>query len=252
MTTLSKNYFFGIGGKVVGPLDEKEIGRLIAEGIVNANTLAWCVGQARWEPVGAIEELQQAFGPLLEGQQVGAATASTSPDVPPPLPEDQTVASTPLSHKAKVQANTGHLTPLQSAAYSMVCWLYRPWRGRRSIIREFVDQDPTRAVPVAIGTMVVLGILFVMTIGAMFPPEEPSRSLPSQPTAGANTLGANTVGAMPPGGQLSPNVFLPMIRAQQDINNTIDDVYRYNRDSFDRQCETYRRGTYDWYSSSND
>ena len=161
-------------------------------------------------------------------------------DGPPPLPDNSTTDSTKSPEQTKLShaGEPGNLSPFQSAAYNLVCWLYPVWWGRRSIIRQYVDRDPKRAVPVAIGTLALCVVVFIMFVGAIVPTDQSSPSMPMQPS----------FGQFPQGPQLSPNVFQPMIRAQQDISNTIDDVYRYNRDSFDRQYETYKRGTYDWYS----
>jgi len=84
-----------------------------------------------------------------------------------------------------------------------------------------------------------LMFLFCLALASVFEaPDAPSRPQGPSGPAGPAVGGAD--------------VYRPMINAQRETDRIIDDVYRYNRDSFDQQSETYRRGNYDWYSDRHD
>ncbi|MFW6171695.1 MAG: hypothetical protein ACODAD_14500, partial [Planctomycetota bacterium] len=115
----------------------------------------------------------------------------------------------------------------------------RPWRGRPSRVRAYIDEDPRRTVPVALALAVSLFLLLVL---ALSPFVSEDQGVPSLGPAGPG----ESPRAMPPGAG-SMEQWRIMRDAQRDTDRTLDDAYRYQRDSFDQQSETYRRGTYDWY-----
>lgn len=47
-------YYVAIDGQPNGPLDEKELGRLIYNKQVNKDTLCWMPGMVQWQPVSQV------------------------------------------------------------------------------------------------------------------------------------------------------------------------------------------------------
>lgn len=248
---MSNQYFFELDGKTVGPLDELTMARLIAERKIRGDTLGWCPGMQDWQPVEQITELQERYGALFRGPKsadqsgkVADAGCQTSGQVAAGHESDKDPASPGAKHAE--QQSLKELTPLQVAAYRWMLWLYQPWfGGRPCLLWRYVEKNPRRGLPVAVGTVVIGGFALLLILGGLFSGEDDRSSL-------QEALPPQGYAQLPQEQMLQPNMFQPMIRAQRQIDNIIDDVYRYNRDSFDRQCETYRRGTYDWYSRSND
>lgn len=237
-----QTYYFGINGESIGPLDELAIRARVQQGRITRQTLAWCKAMDRWRPLSEIPELFAALEGLLTEADgpPPLPTAATSQDVPPPLPTPPSATShaekpsgDPMEPTYQIPQGLGSL---EAMAYHLVFWLYRPWRNRPSHVREFVRQDPKRAVPVAAGTLVVLFFVFCL---AVCPIAQTMDNPPAVP-GGQQAMPAPAFGG-------GPNVYRPMIEAQRYNQNVIDDVYRYSRDSFDRQTETYKQGTYDWY-----
>ena len=48
------NYYVALDGEACGPLDEKELARLIYQGRVTKDTLCWLPGMAQWQPVSQV------------------------------------------------------------------------------------------------------------------------------------------------------------------------------------------------------
>jgi len=223
-----KMYYFGIQNSRVGPLDEKAITSRINEGSINRETLAWCEGMDNWRPVHQIPELMSAFGTFLKTAE------------PPPLPAGQAVP--PLSVPGlQGFKNSGSLS---DQAYRFVAWCYRPWRGRPSPLRRWVDGDPKkRALPVAVGTVAMMVLIPILWISSI---KENKQAIQNA------ALQTEQMGQM---GMSSQADLMARQRAWQDAHrytqDVIDDSYRYRRDSQDRMDETYRRGTYDWYGKDD-
>lgn len=71
------NWFYVDGDSQRGPVEEQEIRRLLAEGVINQGTLLWREGMAQWSPLSQTE-----FGgsaPSVAGQ------APNIPYVPQPI-----------------------------------------------------------------------------------------------------------------------------------------------------------------------
>ncbi|THV40083.1 SPFH domain-containing protein [Glycomyces buryatensis] len=66
---VTAEWYLGLGGQQVGPLDTAALQGKIASGELTRETLAWKQGQAAWTPAGQIPDLANLFGA-----------------VPPPLP----------------------------------------------------------------------------------------------------------------------------------------------------------------------
>ncbi|MBQ8095585.1 MAG: DUF4339 domain-containing protein [Prevotella sp.] len=47
-------YYVAIDGQPCGPLDEKELARMIYDKRVTKDTLCWMPGMAKWQPVGQV------------------------------------------------------------------------------------------------------------------------------------------------------------------------------------------------------
>jgi len=243
-------YYFGIDGERIGPLDESAIEAQVAAGTITRATLAWCRSMDQWKPVAEIPELTERLGPLLgagsEPPPLPTATASPDDAGPPPLPPADAPApqGTGATSPAEDSLDPSYRVPegldgVGSLAYHVVFWLFRPWRGRPSRVRRYVRQDPRRAKPIALASVLGLMFLFCLALASVFEaPDAPSRPQGPSGPAGPAVGGAD--------------VYRPMINAQRETDRIIDDVYRYNRDSFDQQSETYRRGNYDWYSDRHD
>jgi hypothetical protein len=246
---MSQTYYFGINEERVGPLSEAAIRDRIADGAITRTTLAWCESMDDWRPVAEITELMRTVGDLL-----------AEPASPPPLPARSSAPASsapPLSQAARPEApatagadSAGNdldpsyqvpegLGSLGAAAYHVVFWLFRPWRGRPSLVRKFVRENPKRAVPVAAVTLAGLLLLFCVALAPIMGAMDEGTPWGQQQQVPATSGG---------GGR---NPYQPMIQAQHDISDMIDDSYRYQRDSFDQQCETYRRANYDWYNDND-
>lgn len=230
---MNERYYFGVNGQSIGPLDEHAIRGHIEKGDITRQTLVWRKDMDNWRPLAEISELMAAFGDLL-ATPPPLPTQADSPATPPPLPGSSGPKAAgkqdPTDPKYEVPAG---LSGLNAAAYRFVFWLYRPWRNRPSRVREYVRENPDRAVPVAGISIVGLFFLFVFAISPMLEIEEPAPPVSQQ---------------MPqPSWSVGTNPYQPMLDAQRYSQSVIEDVYRDSRDSFDRQSETYRRGTYDWY-----
>jgi len=245
---MNQCYHFGINGETIGPLGQQAIGDRITEGTITPATLAWCASMDDWKPVGEIAELTEAFGEALAREAspppLPGASRSAASD-PPPLPRNNGASA---AGSSKQDTSGDELDPsyqvpqdlngVGAAAYHVVFWLFRPWRGRPSLVRRFVRENPKRALPVAAGTLLGLFVLFCFAVAPLV--KAPEAASPGTPPQQAP--------AMVGGGR---NIYQPIIDAQRDNARTIDDVYRYNRDSFDQQCETYRRANYDWYTDND-
>ncbi|MFO7902649.1 MAG: hypothetical protein ACQESR_22970 [Planctomycetota bacterium] len=95
-------------------------------------------------------------------------------------------------------------------------------------------RDGQRAVALAVS-------LFLLLALALSPFVSEDQDVPS--TGPAEPGGSPR--AMPPGAG-SMEQWRIMRDAQRDTDRTLDDAYRDQRDSFNQQSETYRRGRYDW------
>ena len=220
---------FVIHNQASEPYDEGAIRNLIELKLVNAGTLAWRDDLANWTPAGKIPELAALF----------PAAAAAAPAGVPPIPGATASAPPPA---------TGFPPPPSSGAgvweeraRRFVYWCFRPRNGRPSKVRAYVDEKPGRAIPVAAAILVALALSFAMFVNSF------SRT-PAPAGGGNNGGGAAMAGGG--GGNVMENWNIAR-DAQRYNQNVIDDVYRNNRDSFDRQSETYRRANYDWYNSNN-
>ena len=212
---------FVIHSQASEPYDEDAIRNLIELNLVNAGTLAWREGLANWTPAGQIPELAGLF----------PATAAAPAGVPP-IPTATAGILPPPSSGAGVW---------EDRARRFVYWCFRPRNGRPSKVRAYIDEKPGRTIPVAIGILVALAVSFMLFINSFSRPA-------AQAGGGGNGGGAPMAGGG--GGNTMENWYIAR-DAQRYNQNVIDDVYRNNRDSFDRQSETYRRANYDWYNGNN-
>ena len=230
------NYRFVINGQASEAHDEESIRKLIELHVIGADTHAWSEGMDAWKPAAEIAELA-----TLLGVEVKAAAVS-----PPPIP-GHTQKAAPWSPAAPPLPDSSESSEgLQSAAKKFVYWWFRPWNGRRSIVRDYIDRNPGQTVPVAAGLAVVL-FLCVCLAASPFVSEPGNR-----PQSGPNQL-TGPAGPGTPGPGFNMRNWEIMRGAQGTTGDIIDDVYKYNRDSFDNQSETYRRANYDWYNpGSND
>jgi hypothetical protein len=224
---------FVIHNQASEPYDEAAIRNLIDLKLVNAGTLAWREGLANWTPAGQIPELA-ALLPTPEA----AAPAGI-----PPIPAAAAAAAPPPPAGVPPPPPPGAASGIwDERARRFVYWCFRPWNGRPSKVRAYIDEKPGRAIPVALAVVVGLFALFAIAVN---------------PIAGGGTNAAGGGGASAPGAGAQPggntmeNWYIAR-DAQRYNQNVIDDVSRNNRDSFDRQSETYRRANYDWYNNNND
>lgn len=231
---MNEKYFFSISNKQTGPLDEEAIRKNIIDGKITPATLAWRQGMAEWQPVQENAQLMNAFGSQFSATQ------------PPPLPTGP--AATPPPLPASGQSTGFSASPTapgsrNDQAYRFICFVYRPWRGKFSPVRQFVDKDPqSRALPVAVGTIalfIVIGILWASSLSKA--PQTASQQPPEQMGGAASVV---------------PNADwraqqAAMMDAQRYGQQLSDDSYQYRRDTQDRMDETYRRANYDWYRDND-
>jgi hypothetical protein len=67
----AKDWYYATGGERSGPVDRREVGRLIMSGQIRRETVIWSDGLPEWMPAGQTE-----FGTLF------------GPAEPPPVPQD--------------------------------------------------------------------------------------------------------------------------------------------------------------------
>ena len=220
---------FVIHNQASEPYDEAAIRNLIELKLVNAGTLAWREGLANWTPAGDISELAGLFSP---------AAPSAAPAGIPPIPGTPPPAGVPPP-----PAPGAATVSWEERARRFVYWSFRPRNGRPSKVRAYIDEKPGRAIPVALAILAALFLSFALFLNSF-----------KQATGPANGGGGGGSGAPVAGGgsgNTMENWYIAR-DAQRYNQNVIDDVYRNNRDSFDRQSETYRRANYDWYNNNND
>ena len=217
---------FVIHNQASEPYEEASIRNLIELKLVHAGTLAWREGLANWAPAGQIPELAGLFS---------AAAPASAPAAMPPIPGMPPPAGVPAPPAPGAAAGLW-----EERARRFVYWCFRPRNGRPSKIRAFVDEKPGRAIPVAAAILAALVLSFALFANSF--------SRTSAQAGGGNGGGAPMAGGG--GGNTMENWYIAR-DAQRYNQNVIDDVYRNNRDSFDRQSETYRRANYDWYNGNN-
>lgn len=229
-------YRFVINNEASEVYDEESIKKLIELDVLQQDTLAWCEGMKDWQTTGEIKELAALFEP-------DAAAHSTAD--PPPIPgQTNSTRSADDASLPPTPTETGKETPLgltglEEYARGFVYWCFRPWHGRPSRVRAYIDRDPRRTIPVAIALAVSLFLLLAFAISP-FVSEDHAGPSPGPAGPGVDPR------AMPPAAG-SMEQWRIMRDAQRDTDRSLDDAYCYQRDSFDQQSETYRRGTYDWY-----
>ena len=238
---MKEKYFFGINNEKVGPLDEESIRQRISEGVITANTLAWCKGMGDWKPVHKISELMEAFNQLHETNTgpppfPGEGEETQESEIPP-LPETDTASSEDEAKQKEENAAKG-LGPLNEAAYRFVLWIFRPWGKRTPPIRSYVLKDPKRAVPVAAGTILLLVLIIGMWVASMGGGDKDAIQQPGQQQS------AQQQTPKPPAGW--QDQYRNWQNQQRDNQRIIDDTYKYTRDSQDEIYKSYKRGAYDW------
>ena len=231
---MNGSYFFSIQGKATGPLDEQAVRGHIAAGRITRDTLVWRDGMAGWQPLSEVPELIELYGPALkEGLRPPPLPqeASTAPGTPPPLPGEGSAG-------AAARASAAGNPDRDNMAYRFVTWMYRPRRGGHSRVCDYVEEDPARALPVA--ALTLLAILVMLGLALSWIPDAMEQDRAAQP-----------------GQVMAPQAYPPApdmgaYRAWQDAQRynqgVIDETFKSNRDSFDRQLKSYGDATYDWKS----
>ena len=223
---------FVIHNQASEPYDEAAIRNLIELKLVNAGTLAWQEGQANWKPAGEIPELAGLFP---------SAAPAAAPAGVPPIPGTPPPAGVPPPPAPGAAA-----VSWEERVRRFVYWSFRPRNGRPSKVRAYIDEKPGRAIPVAVAIIVALALSFALFLNSF-------KQATGQANGGGGGGGSGSGAPVAGGGSGNTMENWYIARDAQRYNqNVIDDVYRNNRDSFDRQSETYRRANYDWYNNNND
>lgn len=231
---MSGNYFFSIRGRAEGPLDEQAVRDHVAAGRITRDTLVWCDGMSGWQALREVTELVERYGSMLQDAPRPPPLpdeASTGTGMPPPIPGGKAAAG----RGASATAGGDELNTL---AYRFVTWMYRPRRGGDSRVCRYVEEDPGRALPVA--ALTLLAILVMLGLALSWIPDAMEQDR-----------------GPPPGQVMAPQAYPPAAdmgayRAWQDAHRynqgVIDETFKSNRDSFDRQLKSYGDATYDWKS----
>lgn len=223
---------FVIHNQASEPYDEAAIRNLIELKLINAGTLAWQEGQANWKPSGEIPELAGLFP---------SAAPAAAPAGVPPIPGTPPPAGVPPPPAPGAAA-----VSWEERARHFVYWCFRPRNGRPSKVRAYIDEKPGRAIPVAVAIIAALALSFALFLNSF-------KQATGQANGGGGGGGSGSGAPVAGGGSGNTMENWYIARDAQRYNqNVIDDVYRNNRDSFDRQSETYRRANYDWYNNNND
>jgi hypothetical protein len=238
-------YHFSIEGKPVGPLDSVAVKDRILSNEITSTSLAWRQGMPEWKPVKEIPELMEAFNELFSMQ------AAPPPPLPPTYSEDVSVAPPSLAGDADAaESAPAGLSALEERAYRFVLWLYRPWGGRVPWVRSYVLKNPKRGVTTAAVTLLAGVMLVWLTITSILTPvEEQDAVIGTQQQTGAGSWSQTDTGLFPPQQGVPPNWqenYRNWQQNQRDNQMILDDVYKYQRKSFDNQLESYGNATYDW------
>ena len=229
---------FVIHGKASEPYDEEGVRKLIDLNLLTPATHAWTSGMAAWKPASEIPDLARLFPP---------SAPAPAPEYPPlptaaPAAPAEPAAPPPPAAFPPPPAPGAAAGIWEERARQFLYWCFRPRNGRPSKIRAYIDEKPGRAIPVALAVLLGLFLSFALFVDAFGN---------ASGQAGSGGGGAPGGGSQMGGGNTMENWHIAR-DAQRYNQNVIDDVYRNNRDSFDRQSETYRRANYDWYNNNND
>jgi len=80
-------WYYTLNNQQVGPVDEKEIKKLVASGVINQATMMWTNGMAGWAPI-----TQTPLASLLAGVAVAPPPMMPAAYAAPYVPEDPEVA----------------------------------------------------------------------------------------------------------------------------------------------------------------
>ena len=238
---MKEAFFFSIDDQPVGPLDLGEIQRLIAAHTITRSTLAWREGMDDWRPIQAIPELLELVAqqerPTLGPPPLPGASTAQGKATPPPLcgagvqdrsgtpPGDP--ASTPAQQQGERVSDDSGKPPGKTYA-----WLCRVL-PRRSPLRSYLERNPGMSTPILV--LAVFGLLLILAF--LFDMQEEETASAEQPQQQPGAPSADW--------QTRYRIWQDTQRHNQGV---LDDVYEYGRDADDRMSETYRRGTYDWYT----
>lgn len=221
---MKQQYYFGINGKSVGPLNEQEIRQKVREHSITGETPVWCPGMADWCNMGDIPELTAEFSDQL--------SSSVTPPALPGKENSGVKTPPPLPSMTKSSLEQGGIN---DQAYRFVMWGFRPFGGRSNFIRDYVHKNPQRALPIAVFTIAWIVMCFVGTI-LIFTKNSQMTTTPGQEIQQpAGVVGADW-----------QQIYREGRAVQQYQQQLQDDSYRYRRDSEDRRDDAYRRATYDW------
>jgi len=240
-------YRFVINGQPSETYEEQAIRQLIELRVIGPDTPAWRETMDCWQPACQISDLATLFP---------GATAAAGPASPPPIPA-RVARDAGGSEPTREFRGEGAPVPpfpstagrpggLETAALQLVHWFFRPWNGRRSRVADYVGQNPHRAIPVALALVAGMFLLFCIVVSPFV-----AESGGGQTPVGNSGQFSPMLGQAGGGGFNMQN-WRTMQNAQDYSSNVIDDVYKYNRDSFDRRYDTYKDATYDWHHSNSD
>jgi len=212
---MGKDYFFGKDDQRTGPFDQETVKKMVAEGQITSQTLAWCEGMDNWIPAGQVGELSSLF--------------NSSPH-PPPLPSGQATPP-PLPGSE----NPEGLSPWEQKAYQFATTIYRPWKGKDSPIGAYVRKNPKNAVGVSLGTIAVMALIVFLFISTLFSDKDQGQQT-------AQYQQDMPMGQMPPAGWQAQH--RAVMDAQREIGQISHDAYIYRRDRQDKMDDLYRKTTY--------
>ena len=233
-TDVETEYYFAIGGRQSEAYSEEKARQLIELQVVQRDTPAWRTGMKCWGTAGKIPELADCF-----------AAADPEPRqsrTPPPL-SGESSGATPSPRNPQPTGVEGHnASSLQEWCKKIVYFLFRPQGDRPSRVRAYVDEKPSRSVPIAIALLAGIGLLVISPFFTA--PETPADNL-------QNAAGQQTPQSLF-GGPNGAERWRIIRNGQQGAQRYIDQGIETNQDSFSRQYDTYRDGTYDWSSGNRD
>lgn len=154
-------WYYAVGGVAEGPLEQRNLLRLLARGAISSSTPVWRPGMDRWTPAREVEELSELLPPPVEGEgspggsgeegPVGDPAGEDLSEAPlPPLPDEGAMREEASDESAAGWEALGVWGPVAAGAVLVVGAALTAW-GLGGISSPTDGGDPTGAAGTAAG-----------------------------------------------------------------------------------------------------
>jgi hypothetical protein len=206
-TSTPREYFVVIDGDKSGPHDLATLEAMAKAGGLAPEMLCWAAGWADWKAVSDVPDL----------------AALLTADGPPPVPD---AAPTPPPIPAAAPVGDGAPAGVVGVCHQIVYWLFRPFRGKPSRVRAYVDEKPVRAVGIVAGLAALVVVCLSLAFTPMGDEKDTSDRQDSQQQAGGGDMGAAQDNL-----RQARDMYYMNTQHNRDMDNIINDGYEYRRDS---------------------